>query len=113
MKKLEFIPMLILLSITLSGCNLFDSKNNLPIEMVAFNSLTDKEKDMIPVSPKDSIVEKVTVNGDVKSLIDNNYGKDKVYSVTFNHTKSVPFGNLVVFVDLDEKTVLGKGFSSK
>lgn len=83
MKNLVFIPMLIFLSIALFGCNLFDSKNHLPIEMVAFNSLTDKEKDMIAVSPKDSIVGKVTVNGDVKSLIDNNYDKDKVYSDTF------------------------------
>lgn len=39
--------------------------------------------------------------------------KTKFTLIHFNHTESESFGNLVVFVDLDEKTVLGKGFSSK
>jgi hypothetical protein len=62
------------------------------------------------VSPKDLIVKKVTVNGDVESLIGPNYNKDKVYSVSFNHSATDSSGNLVVFVDLDKKTVVGKGF---
>jgi hypothetical protein len=49
--------MLILLFIVLMGCNLIPSKNNLSIEMIAFNGLTDEEQDLIPVSPKDSIVD--------------------------------------------------------
>ncbi|MGM0876181.1 MAG: hypothetical protein ACQEWV_15775 [Bacillota bacterium] len=113
MKKLVFISVLILLSTILTGCNLFDSTNDLPIEMVAFNSLSDKEKDLIPVSPKDSIVKKVTINSDIESLIDNNYDKDKIYSVTFNLTNTDSSANLVVFVDLDKETVVGKGFIGK
>ncbi|MGG3450500.1 hypothetical protein ABER98_11545 [Domibacillus aminovorans] len=116
MKKLVFISMLILLSITLAGWNLFASKNDLPdlpIEMVAFNSLTDEEQDLIPVSPKDSNVEKLTVNDDIKPLIENSYIKEKVYSVTFNNSATDSSGNLVVFVDLNKKTVIGKGFSEK
>ena len=113
MRKLLFIPILILISITLSACNLLESKKELPIEMVAFNILTDEEENLIPVSPKDSIVKKVAVTADNESLIDNNYDKNEMYSVTFNNTNSDSFGNLIVFVDLDKKTVVGKGFSDK
>lgn len=89
------------------------SENQLPIEMVAFNSLTNEERALILASPKDSIVKKVPINEDIKTSIDKNYGKDQVYSVTFNNTETDSSGNLVVFVGLNKKTVLGKGFASK
>lgn len=48
MKRLLFIPILILLTISLSGCNLFQSeRSELPIEMTAFNSLNDEKQDQI------------------------------------------------------------------
>jgi hypothetical protein len=89
------------------------TENQMPIEMVAFNSLTDEESALIPVSPKDSIVKQVPVNDDIKASIDLNYDKDQVYSVTFNNTETDTTENLVVYVGLDKKTVLGKGFTSK
>jgi hypothetical protein len=95
------------------GCNLIQSKDSVPIELIAFNSLTDEEKDLIPASPKDSIVEKITVNDENKSFIDKNYDKDQVYAVTFNNTETNSSGKLTVFVDLDKETVVGKGFTSK
>jgi hypothetical protein len=113
LNKLVYISMLFLLSITLTGCNFFESKSNIPIEMIAFNSLTDEEKDLIPVSPKDSIVKKVPVIGEIQSMIDKDYNNDKVYSVTFNNTETDSSGKLVVFVDLDKKSVVGKGFTNK
>lgn len=64
------------------------SENQLPIEMIAFNNLTDEEKDLIPASPKDSIVEKVPVNDDIKKSINKNYDKNQVYAVTFNNTET-------------------------
>jgi len=111
--KAVFIPMLISLSILLIGCNSVKSEDQLPIEMVAFNSLTDEEQDLIPVSPKDSVVKKVSVTGDIESLVDDNYQKDTVYSVSFNDSQTGSSGNLVVLVDLDKKTVVGKGFIGK
>ncbi|MGE8206992.1 hypothetical protein ACQKP0_21010 [Heyndrickxia sp. NPDC080065] len=113
MKKLVFIPILIFLFVTLMGCDLIPSKDKLSIEMIAFNSLTDKEKELIPVSPKDSIIEKITVKDEIKSFIDKDYDKDQVYSVTFNNTETDSSGKLTVFVDLDKETVVGKGFTSK
>ncbi|KMY50131.1 hypothetical protein [Peribacillus loiseleuriae] len=107
MKKLVLTPMLILLFVILMGCNLIPSKNNLSIEMIAFNDLTDEEQDLIPVSPKDSIVEKITVNNENISLIDKDYDKDQVYSVTFNNTETDSSGKLMVFVDLDKEAVVG------
>ncbi|WP_226682481.1 hypothetical protein [Sutcliffiella horikoshii] len=88
------------------------TEDQMPIEMVAFNSLTDQESDLIPVSPKDSNVKQVPVNDDIQESIDINYDKDQVYAVTFNNTATVTTGNLVVYVGLDKKTVLGKGFTS-
>lgn len=105
--------MLIVLFSTLMGCNLIKPNENLPIEMIAFNSLTDEEQDLIPVSPKDSIVEKITVSDENKSYIDNDYDKDQVYSVTFNNTETDSSGKLTVFVDLDKEAVVGKGFTSR
>ncbi|WP_440705794.1 hypothetical protein [Heyndrickxia oleronia] len=113
LRKLVLITILIVLSTTLMGCNLIQPKDSVPIELIAFNSLTDEEKDLIPASPKDSIVEKVTVNDENKSFIDKNYDKDQVYAVTFNNTETNSSGKLTVFVDLDKETVVGKGFTSK
>lgn len=113
MNKLVYIPILILLAMTLTGCHFFDSQTDLPIEMVAFNSLTEEEKDFIPVSPKDSIVKKITIDHENKPLIEKDYNKNEVYSVTFLNTESDAMGNLTVFVDINKKTVVGKGFTSK
>ncbi|WP_212031215.1 hypothetical protein [Cytobacillus depressus] len=114
-KMLIFGGLGVLLTLMVIGIISFYSvtENQLPIEMVAFNSLTDEERALIPASPKDSILKKVPINDDIKSSIDKNYGKDHVYSVTFNNTETDSFGELVVFVGLDKKTVLGKGFTSK
>ena len=91
----------------------FKTESQMSILRVAFNSLTDEESALIPVSPKDSIVKKVPVNDDIKASIDITYDNDQVYSVTFNNTETDTNGNLVVFVGLDKKTILGKEFTSK
>lgn len=106
MKRLSFFSFISLVLFMLMGCN----SNNLPLEMVAFNSLSQDEQNLIPTSPKDSVLEKVNVTAEIKALLNDDYNKTKVYSVTFNHTESESNGNLVVFVDTDKKTVVGKGF---
>lgn len=108
MNKFVFIPILILLAITLIGFNVLDSKQDVPIELIAFASLTNKEKELIPVSPKDSYVKKVTVSAEIKSKIDNSYDEEEVYVVTFRHSETDTSGNLEVYIALDKKTVIGK-----
>jgi len=50
------MPLLLLLLATAStGCSL-NSKIETPIEMVAFAGLSEEEKELVPVSPKDSMV---------------------------------------------------------
>ncbi|WP_144935487.1 hypothetical protein [Paenibacillus sp. 32O-W] len=105
--------MLLLSAMALSGCAFQSQSMERPIEMVAYNSLTEEEEQLIPVSPKDSVVEKVTVNEDLATLLGSSYSGKEVYSVTFNHTETPSAGNFVVYVDLDKKTVIGKGFSDK
>ncbi|MCM3127501.1 lipoprotein [Paenibacillus provencensis] len=113
MKKFIFIPVLMVILFTLAGCNLISSNEKTSLEMVAYSSLTDEEQDLIPVSPKDSIVEKVSVNEENESYMYSNAGHDHVYAVTFNHTGTDTMGDLVVYVDLDNETVVGKGFTRR
>lgn len=115
-KKIVVISLFVFLSVALAGWSVFEAKQDspkLPIEMVAANSLTKAEESLILVSPKDSQVEKVVVNEEVESLIDKNYNKNKVYKITFNQTATEAQGNLIVFVGVDKKTVVGKGFDEK
>jgi hypothetical protein len=78
--------------------------------MVAFSSLSDKEQELILTSPKDSTVKQVSVSDELR-IVEKTYDSNQVYAVTFNNTAIHPSGNLVVYVALDEKTVVGKGFS--
>ncbi len=111
LNKLFSISIFVLLAIILSGCKLSHSNDDVPIEMVAYSSLTDKETDLIQVSPKDSDVEKLPVNKKIRPFIDKDYNKKEVYSVIFHHTETESSGKLTVFIDIDRKTVVGKGFT--
>lgn len=84
-----------------------------PIQLVAYNDLTDQERSLIPVSPKDSEVEIAAVDTYIKSMIDSAYTKKLLYKVTFNHTETLLNGNLVLFVDMDKKAIVGRGFDEK
>ena len=111
MRKLLFFSIITLLTFTLMGCNSYS--NNLPLEMIAFNSLSEDEQSLIPVSPKDSVVEKINVTSDVEKFLDDDYNKAQVYSVIFNNTENESNGNLVVFIDADNEEVVGKGYAKK
>ena len=104
MKKVYLIIFLLL---NVTACQLSNSQP-LSLEMVAYNSLTDEESARIPVSPKDAIVELNEVNEENKKFINSDYESNKVFSVTFKHTETDLSGNLVVYIALDKKTVVGK-----
>lgn len=115
MRKFSLFPILLItFSTLLIICGGFiyyylnQPKEQLSIEMVAYNGLTKEEQDLIPVSPKDSIVEKIAVTDEIQSLINQDYDKKEVYTVTFQNTASTSSENLTVFVSLDKKTVVGK-----
>jgi hypothetical protein len=109
---LRKIAILLLFVLTMTSCGLLDSEHETPIEMVAFGALSDEESELIVASPKDSNVKKVSVNDEIKSVIDKNYNKEEVYAVTFNHTETISSGNLIVFIAMDKKTVVGKSKES-
>lgn len=108
-----FSTLLLTFSTLLIICGIFiyyylnQPKDQLSLEMVAYNGLTQEEQDLIPISPKDAVVEKITVD-EIQSFIDQNYDKKEVYAVTFQNTAATSFENLTVFVSLDKKTVVGK-----
>ena len=112
MNKGSIIRLMALVAVAIGGWYGYESiqgSPDLPIQLVASNSLTNKEESLIIASPKDSKVEKVAVDDKVEAMINKDYSKRKVYKVTFNHTATESRGNLMVFVDTDKKTVVGKG----
>ncbi|MFD2212094.1 hypothetical protein [Metabacillus endolithicus] len=112
MKKHILISLFAYLFIIISGCNFFQG-DNIPIELVAFNSLTKEEQDKILVSPKDSSVKKVTVNDELSEQLGNNLIGKRLYAVIFNGTETDSVGKLIVYVDLNKETVVGKGYEKK
>ncbi|GKV55380.1 hypothetical protein NCCP2222_13270 [Sporosarcina sp. NCCP-2222] len=112
MFRLKNLVLLIFLVSVLTGCQLAEVKNEVPIEMVAFGSLTDEEQKLFPASPKDSTIRKVSVTEEIEPFLEKDYEQDEVYMVTFHNTET-DLGELSVFVGADKKTVIGKGFISK
>lgn len=108
-KSAMLLGLLVVLNI-LAGCMPQESKNP-PIEMIAFDSLTKEEADLIPASPKDSKVEKIPVTSSIKKLIQTDYDKSEVYAVIFNHTDTNSSGLLTVFIDSDRTSAVGKGYT--
>lgn len=108
MKKFLLAIFVVFLTICSSGCVLKEKEYELPIEMVAFNSLNEDEKAKIPVSPKDSNVEYVVVDDHLMQIVGEEYNGKQVYSVTFNNSGENTDRNLVVYVEKDKKTVIGK-----
>ena len=93
----------------LTGCNLFINEK-MPIQMIAFNSLTKEEENKIPVSPKDSVVNKVTVSEELGKQLGDKFTGHIIYTVTFNNTEDASNGRLVVYINKDRKTIIGKGY---
>lgn len=116
MKNNPIVHILILIALVAGAWTWYDSglgPPEQPIQLVAYNDLTDEEESLIPISPKDSEVEIAAVDDYVKSVIDPAYSKKILYKVTFNHTETRSKGNLVLFVDIDKKSVVGRGFDEK
>ncbi|RIW26567.1 hypothetical protein D3H55_23565 [Bacillus salacetis] len=99
--------LMLLLTFLIAGCN---NSNELPIEMAAYNSLTEEEAQLIPVSPKDAVVEKVLADEELGEKIGKEFIGQSIYTVTFNHTENEQNGRLIVYLEKDKKTIIGKGF---
>jgi hypothetical protein len=106
------ISIVICLTFLITGCNLFKN-DKLPIEMIAFNYLTNEEQNKIPVSPKDSVVKEITVREELGQKLGKKLIGKTIYTVTFNHTEDDSSGKLVVYIAKDKKTVIGKGYEKK
>ncbi|MBN8193274.1 hypothetical protein JI667_14075 [Bacillus sp. NTK074B] len=69
-------------------------QRQLPIEMVAFNSLSQEKADKIPVTPKDSDVREVKVGKTLGKHLGEEWIGQSVYAVAFNHTEHESTGRL-------------------
>ncbi|MFS0656834.1 hypothetical protein [Bacillus sp. 179-C3.3 HS] len=109
MKK-RLVLFLITIVFSISGCSSFKGEDKSTKEMIAYQSLTTDEQKLIEVSPKDSKVEKVKVTNEMKEKLESSYRGESVYSVIFNDTNTKEHGELVVYLDEDGKSVVGKGY---
>lgn len=100
-----FFFSIILIGLGIVAYNKMTAPNNLSIEMVAFNGLTKEEQKLIPTSPKDSTVKKISVDDEIKPYVNKDYDKNEVYSITFHN---VVEQQMTVYVSLDKKSVVGK-----
>lgn len=103
---------LVFLGILMMG-NVSYNENRLPAEMVAFNSLSDNERRLILVSPKDSTVQEVVVDETLSERIGDQFFGKTLYAVTFLHTETAVSGNLIVYLDEEKENVVGKGSVEK
>lgn len=113
MKKCIVVPAAILIATSIVSGYLYFYKPTISdkpsIEMQAYTALDNDEKGRIPVSPKDAVVAKVTVDEGIAAHIGSRHMGTKVYSVMFHQTSTASSGNLVVYLNIDRTKVLGKG----
>jgi hypothetical protein len=118
LKKLNvalFSTMFLLL--TLVGCNNEENKvsksekqkHTPSIQEISFKSLSLNEKNELADKREKGIVQRTVVTKRMAYLKDDKYYGRKVYSVTFKSTNPI-LGDIVVFVDGNKKSVIGKGY---
>ncbi|MGM0846447.1 MAG: hypothetical protein ACQEUT_15840 [Bacillota bacterium] len=102
---MKWLILCVCILLLMGGCQ---STHNIPIEMAASSSLSPDEESRIPVSPKDSAVSKVKVDEELGRIVGKDYIGKTIYTVAFNGTETVFRGRLVVYIDSDKETVIGK-----
>lgn len=103
LKKFFFLSLLLSVLFFISGCT-DDSQLN-ELQNIAFNSLSDKEKDEIIDIQADAEIKKIDEFPNNANIYFGEYDAESLYSVTFKSNNHA-LGDLVVFVDsLNQKTV--------
>jgi hypothetical protein len=100
MRRSRLLPIFALMGSALTGCGL-TGQTGPAIEVIACGGLSEEEREWIPASPKDSIVEKITVSVEIRPYIGHGYGEDGVYAAAFNPAGTGSRGEPAVFVSLD------------
>ena len=104
MKKLICVFLSLSLLFFISGCTDESSQLN-ELQIIAPNSLSDKEKDEIIDKNEEAVIKKIDEFPNNASIYFGEYDAESLYSVTFKSSNHA-LGDLVVFVDsLNKKTV--------
>ena len=88
-----------------SGCTDESSQLN-ELQNIAFNSLSDKEKDEIIDKNEEALIKKIDEFPNNASIYFGEYDAESLYSVTFK-SNNHDLGDLVVFVDGFNKKAVG------
>ena len=99
MKKNILIFMLILSLLSVMGCNKNNGNN---VEGIAYANLS--RSDQAALTDKHGVVKKVESIPDDATIIDKNYHKEKLYSVTFKYDNG---DKIVVFIDTENNKKVG------
>jgi len=104
LKKLFFVIFSLSVLFIISGCTDESSQLN-EIQSIAFNSLSDKEKDEIIDINEEAEIKKIDEFPNNASIYFGEYDAESLYSVTFRSNNHA-LGDLIVFVDnLNKKSV--------
>lgn len=113
--KLILVSVLVLFSL-LSGC-VFTKSENKTIETkvknvreIAWNSLTQSEKEEVIGEWKDAKVSKVVADTKRFHLVDYSYEGKKLTMVMFHSTKSKLLGDISKLIDETSQKVVGGGY---
>ncbi|WP_088043285.1 hypothetical protein [Bacillus sp. EAC] len=99
MKKNILIFMLILSLLSVVGCNKNNDNN---VEGIAYASLERSEQTAL--SDKHGVVKKVEFIPDNATILDKNYKKEKLYSVSFKYDTG---DKIVIFIDTKNNKKVG------
>jgi hypothetical protein len=105
--KKEIIGFLavILFAVFIAGCT---SKKVDPMVKIAYNFLSKNEKRQIKGDWRDAKIHKVNMNPNGSIVLKQIESGKEVYSISFP-SKKLTLGDIVIFIDLDKETVVGKG----
>ena len=104
-KKILYLFCFLSLLLIFTGCKKGEKEE---LQEIAFNSLTDKEKEEIVDKNDKADIEKI----DIDSLSNNaniffgNHNKEEIYSVTFK-SKNEALGDITIFIDRKSKKAIG------
>ncbi|PFH82963.1 hypothetical protein [Bacillus sp. AFS088145] len=100
MRKNFSILMITFMLLSVIGC---EKNKNENIQGIAYASLTRTEQ--AALSDKHGVVKKVDSIPNHATILNKNYHKDKLYSVTFNGDN--PEGKIVIYIDTETNKKVG------
>jgi len=108
--RILLLSTIVLYAFILSGCQSPDKKTIKDVREIAWNSLSDSERNEVIGDWKDATISKVTADTKRFNLIDLAFEGKEVTIVTFRSSKNSVLGDISKLVDEKTQKVIGGAF---